>query len=810
MKRHAAGKWNSRVALIFFVGLQLSLLQSARAHTNLDPDTAMNTAHNEVEDKNSNSKDESWWYESIQESYVDKLVHEFKGTSANEDQHDMFRILQPDKQSSMVVQFYSSDAADCPIECMKLRDHYLQLALHIAIITKPTMDTDHKSSEYATASVPVSVSLHAVNCANHKGFCQQQGINYFPTIRLYKHNDVSSPESSYKSLKTNTITDISFQHLHPYEVLHSLGIAAYDLPDVDSTIDTVHTPSNDQEGVVTDLKVPTNSGVHTLADGKYRHRSREELFRDIHIALDYTLSTLIFSARTMEDNRVVYVPHPDHPSDLAITEQDALKSFLLLLQKTLPSSADAVRVRAMIKAVTDNFVLAVKNHNYMDAIIKDYRPVTTQYSSHVCPISVNDESNEDIDEMNYTCAMWDILLMTSMGMVDYNNQAYDATETIHPASALHTIFDYVQVFGLLMATSTNFFPDFDPVQSQFRDLYNDCTFMNRCQQVPDAPKVIYEDDKNQESREYTAQITTTLAEWKMVPLYIASVRNMTIQQRNPNHIAVWPPTSICSVCWKLGTGDTFTSPMWNEQNFFKYLKIEYGHIDAVTNLYQHELLHDEQREVATSLLDVEVSGAKEQLSTPGNDPDDPAVPFTEPLIRPQSTSSTILTMRHGSICILFLIISVLRWMYASYVKRLGNAKSGVTEQQSKSSAVKDTSPISIENKFDNDETNDIILSRRTSPTKRQRLKDVNRKLMMEQEVHDKRKQYAKSSSFILNALEASELLDSSSNHQTKTQTTALPPLPLSDNKSTTAIYISSSNAMDAMKQLRRRKCSGDD
>ena len=124
--------------------------------------------------------------------------------------------------------------------------------------------------------------------------------------------------------------------------------------------------------------------------------------------------------------------------------------------------------------------------------------------------------------------------------------------------------------------------------------------------------------------------------------------------------------------------------------------------------------------------------------------------------------------------------------------------------------MKDTSPISIENRFDNDETNDIILSRRTSPTKRQRLKDVNRKLMMEQEVHDKRKQYAKSSSFILNALEASELLDSSSNHQTKTQTTALPPLPLSDNKSTTAIYISSSNAMDAMKQLRRRKCSGDD
>ncbi len=96
-------------------------------------------------------------------------------------------------------------------------------------------------------------------------------------------------------------------------------------------------------------------------------------------------------------------------------------------------------------------------------------------------------------------------------------------------------------------------------------------------------------------------------------------------------------------------------------------------------------------------------------------------------------------------------------MYAKYFKRLGNAKSGVAKQQSKSSAAKDTIPVSIVSTFDNDESNDIILSRRTSPTKRKGLKDVNRKLMMEQEIDDKRKQYAKSSSFILNALEASEL-----------------------------------------------------
>ena len=763
--------------------------------------------------------DESWWYERIQESYVEKLVHEFKGTSANEEQHDMFRILQPNKQSSMVVQFYSSDAADCPLQCMNLRDHYLQLAMHVFILTTPEVHVDtHDRND--DSGVTESVSFHAVNCANHKVFCQQQQVNHFPTIRLFKHNDETSIQTSYKSFQKSLVTDISYQHLHPYEVLDKLGIAAFDLPDVGTDVENheaLVSASDAEKESTENVNALWGIGTNDIPTiGTYEHRSRKELFHDIHIALDYTMRTLIFSVNNTTDNHVVRIPHTNHRSDLSITEQDVLKSFLMLLQKTMPSSTDNVAVRAMIKAVVDNFIYAAKNRDYMDSYTNEYRPADTQYSKHACPSTVPGES--DVPETKYTCVMWDLLLMMSVGMVDFNLQSYDASEMIHPASALHTIFEYVELFGLSMPNSVH------NVRAQFIDLYNDCTFMNRCQRLPAAPKMIYEDEKEQVSKEYIARTRTSFLEWKIVPLYLATARNVTVQ--DPSYDELWPPTSRCSVCWNVEEHETIATLKHDETQLYKYLKIEYGHIDAVTAIYRHELLHEDRSRINPS-REEEVPATDEQLFPPeGNhhilptpernseaeNPNDPAILPKYRHTRPSSASNTVLTMSHGSICILFLVFSLLQWFYIRYAsKRTGSITEFPTKQQPKvSNCELDISHRTVANAFDNDESFHYVSPLQRilmSPKKRQLLL---RRVMHEHEKEKKLQEFSRLSSFGLDLMEAStNEKECSSNNSSQARDDLsrpdTPPPPLFKCERADALYSSSGISDDPIQNLRQRK-----
>ena len=764
------------------------------------------------------SDDERWWYERIQRSHMEPLVHEFKGALSSDtnamvvdsntiSDMDMYQLLlQPNHPtSSMVVQFYSSDVMDCPEECINIRDHYLQLAGHIAILTTPeapppTSTTTTTMNTDASPLITESVSFHVINCAIHKVLCQQHGITYFPTIRLYPHlqspttTTTTSLSSHPRVPKKNGSLDISYQHLHPYEVLEKLGITAYDLPDDESNDvtpddfdDAPQHPPN--QPVVNELVDPVQRHTHqsttSTTDGSYHHRSRKELFHDVHIALDYTLRTLVFAANRTNDH-ILHLPQTNRRSDLTITEQEVLKSFLMLLQKALPSSTDNAGVRGMIKAVIGNFIYAIKNHSYMDAITKEYRPVSMQYSPHACPTTavttVQDNSIlNNHDAQKYTCVMWDILLMMSVGMVDFNIQSYDATEMIHPASALHTIFEYVELFGL--STTDAPYNSADTLQRQFIDLYQDCTFMNRCQRLPDAPKLIYEDNKDQVSKEYIARITTTYVEWKIVPLYIAAVRNITLQQRqqhNPTVTELWPPTNICAVCWKFGIRDSPSTLMqqFDEINLYKYLKVEYGHMDAITATYRHELLHEgavraiasrEAIEGKSSIIDEVQSHPIDSLDNMEKQEEASERLHTNPHIQPQSRKNTILTLRHGSICILVLIVSLLRWFYTKYgMKHNGSTKllgSAATQQPSKSFSGTgiDQSQRTIVHHFDQDESDHGGSSSRSSPTQRSMMmlsprkrQLLNRRFMIEQQQERSRQEFSRSSSFRLDQLEASK------------------------------------------------------
>jgi hypothetical protein len=760
-----------QLLLIFWLASMKFTLRTVAAQDNRSQTVNTSFLTNVIPEPNIiETEIKNWWYDDAQKNIAEKYVHEYKGPNASSEidanDQNIVAVLEQThsksaathSQTSMMVQFYTS-TADCGPVCITLIDHYLQLAMHVnSIIDGMVTSTNSTTSHNGNIDTDQrKVSFHAVNCAIYIQLCQQNEVKHYPTFRVYKYGTTSL---SYKS-----IFDVSYQHLHPYEVLEKFGITEDDAlnNEADVFVDTTSEKDNMHESDHS-INISFNEDNSLLANHlhatmSYHHHSRQELLSDIHIALDYTLRKVIFAKR---NTSVVHIPHTKHKSDLTVTEQEVLKSFLLLLQRTMPTTDE--HLKNMIKAVIDSYMFATKNHAYMDAILNDHLPLSKQYSERACP-------KHDITLINnpYGCVMWDLLFLISVGTVDYNLQSYDATEMIHPAASLHTIYEYIQLFGLSTVLvdqeAENSFIGDDFSRMEFIKLYNDCSFMNRCQQLPDAPKYIYDDKKDQVSKEYIVSITTTYAEWKFVPLYLANIRNSITQKAN--NLSKWPPIAACLVCWN--------DDMYNTENLNKYLKVEYGHVDAITVTYRHELSHyntlmtkekskshqqesNLESEEMTQPIDVE---RQEQLSHETSTAARSRTEMEENkdefftnsqiinkrnlLVRPKPS---ILTMRHGSICILLLVGTFLRWVFIRrqdprkadghkmdktfFIRRQTTTKE--ISVQSNHINNLDGSQRTIKYTFDNDSDhtpkNNSPNHRMLSPRKRQLM---NRRFVLEQE-----------------------------------------------------------------------------
>jgi hypothetical protein len=177
----------------------------------------------------------------------------------------------------------------------------------------------------------------------------------------------------------------------------------------------------------------------------------------------------------------------------------------------------------------------------------------------------------------------------------------------------------------------------------------------------------------------------------------------------------------------------------------------------------------------------------------------------------QLRSRTILTMRQGSICMMILTMSMLRWLYMRYVhKTTSGTKGGVTIAtphpiKSLTGNGIDHSQRTIVHNFDQDESDHGSLSplqRMTlSPRKRQLL---NRRFMIEQEHERRRQAFSRSSSYQLDQLESSKQVTTDNNSKALIDRLLIPnspPSPLFRCEGT----VSHSSNSDVIQQLRQRK-----
>jgi hypothetical protein len=623
-----------------------------------------------------------WWYDQHQKYASSKYVLEYKGNPSlhRSVRNGSLNFLSSEAvDSSIIVQYYSSNTVDCGDTCVNMVDHYMQLATHV---------------HYLTTRGPI-VTFHAINCAMHAELCQNHQITRYPTFRIQK---------LLLDGQHGGILDIPFRHLHPYELIEKLGLTESEFPDdVQKTL-TEDALENDNKPADLGNRFPRRA---------YSHRSRIELLDDIHLALDHTLRSVVFAKRSHHPSV------PKYHNEFTVTERDVLKSFLLLLHKTLPVSA--TQIQGMVLAVIDGFMYATKNHAYMTMLLDQHPPGRGKYSERACATESYEADYNIAAEYSYKCVMWDLLHMMSVGMVDYNGQSYDGTEMLHPATSLHTIFEYVQIFGFTTtddAPTTTAMLESDVHQKEFIKLYQDCSFFDRCNKLPEAPKFIYENEKDQVSKEIVARITTTSEEWKMVPLYVATLRNSIAQRQlpSPRH---WPGKEVCSVCWDHSSDSNASEPMTHDTvNLFKFLKVQYGHFDTLKEAYRKELenaatltqgdtIPDGVNEVTHQSEELQndltkIKGLQHQEKVPFSLDEVPYRRYHKPIVP---------SVRHGSLCAIFLIGMMVRWFFFQRWQK----------KQIPSTA---ESACTIQNTFENESVDDPYISPKRrfqlSPTKRKR------------------------------------------------------------------------------------------
>ena len=153
--------------------------------------------------------------------------------------------------------------------------------------------------------------------------------------------------------------------------------------------------------------------------------------------------------------------------------------------------------------------------------------------------------------MGYTCGLWSLFHIASVGMLEWNRHADAAKVVVSANEAGETMRDFVSNFFGCEVCRTNFQREYDA-----------CA-LNRCHRLKDAPK-----EEN----------------WREFPLWLLEFHNavnerLLREKSGEEELSVeeiqrvqWPSRQECSMCWN-------SVGKLEAENVLKYLRIVYWYVE---------------------------------------------------------------------------------------------------------------------------------------------------------------------------------------------------------------------------------------
>lgn len=454
-----------------------------------------------------------------------------------------------------IIQYYDSNPSKC-LDCEYFKDHYVKLATRLNEIV---------GSLPEELPFKFKISMHAVSCPHNPELCRKQQVNTnkVPIVRLY-------PPGQEQAFGY----DLHYQSIHPYYVLERLGISSL----IQQNSEAVASPELEEH-----WNVGTSIGQkrkHMSSEKSKKSQSKKlvsslkkdiinplEIEYDVNKVIDNFLQNYVHqSISSTDDNTTTNNKHVNQLSELS---QWRLKEFIILLHKLLPQNW---KVHILLNELLQQFNYIVNDRNYLIQLLQEMKTdgrfvVKTEWSSYCSNHNkhvINKLHDPEQEYSEFTCGFWELLQAVSVGLVDYNEVAFDASERISTHRVMDIVQNTLQTFnGAGMDLNT---------RTSVLYMYNTCGY-NACNRLVYIPDGGSEQDSIQialwfnEMQNYVnIQLLKRLANQnKRVVSYQEEV-----DSQQPSFID-------CPSCWTTRKGaKSEIIELKNNNMIYKYLKYYYG------------------------------------------------------------------------------------------------------------------------------------------------------------------------------------------------------------------------------------------
>ena len=349
-----------------------------------------------------------------------------------------------------------------------------------------------------------------MSCVAHSKLCQKFSVHGYPTLKFFSENSDAAIEIRRPHLDEKKLHE-------EYVLKHSHSRDKGDSNSDTSVVQPHDKASNDQKvqlpGVVAKLSTEVK---HTQINSHQRN-----IYIDSASSLTFALRTSIF----MTNNA------------LSPKQEEVFQDWITLLSKTLPRKQDVMKDSLhQIELILSNMDSIVKSEDNLLQVLKQTK---------------HDEKWTSSCKAGYTCGLWQLLHMVTIGLVHYNDSIESGITSNTAISTMDTaekIRNYIEYYFTC-----------DECRKNFVQMYEACRF-NRCDRLSYNPG--------------------TSSEWKQLALWLWETHNdVNIRLLHENRAvegvesqvtaieeqhARWPSTSDCPACWQEGGG-------WNEDVVYDFL-----------------------------------------------------------------------------------------------------------------------------------------------------------------------------------------------------------------------------------------------
>jgi len=383
----------------------------------------------------------------------------------------------------------------CP-HCIHFKSTYIKIAKEI------------------TGKVTNKIQFYAISCTVHGDFCSKQDVHGYPTIMYYQPNNVTPTKVIHK--------DQSAQKF----------ISNY-LKNDAKLVDTSSYSKGEQKNIAIEKKVSSPLKNQKKKEVLF---TKEEIYQDVSTSFHYALQNSIYM--TLE----------------ALSESKAktFASWLKLLQKTLPTDYELQRIHGTTIDLLTEFSSVITSEEELVKVVSN-SSTNKQKQEWTTACTHGDK------DMGYTCGLWELFHVMSIGVVVHNNNRNEKKHYVSPGDVADLLRDYIQHFFACNECRTNFI-----------QMYDACAF-DRCNRLE------YPDDSNDTENDDTENVNH---DWKQLPLWLWETHNdvnMRLYKENIDKDATlrdqqlhaqWPSRDDCINCYN-------TDGSWNEDNVYTYLYNHY-------------------------------------------------------------------------------------------------------------------------------------------------------------------------------------------------------------------------------------------